>query len=450
MFDGGFQHAADDAVDGTIVVHGGHHQAVAQVEVGLPVDGVVFIAPGHVPNGDAGPGGGGVAVAGSTQPVFGVVPFNKEREGLADFFGNQPGNHAHPPTIEFGVDAPVQVAGVRVIGLVAGFTKVGERVGGKVVVVVDVGCGGPHEIAPVDDFAHGVQVAAFLQVKHLATDEHGGFSVAGGGQGAQHGVGLDGDIVIHIKNVGGFGGAGRPVPQGFVHDAGVAARAAKVALAEFVESVAEVGDSVFVARVVSGVLITLIGHDNRVDDGIDFGVLGEGFEGGNGVVRPVEGGNAHGHPRFERTNLGAVGKRLCFGRVGGVPAGLFHGHVGFGGDVPPEPPADFEGGEGKVEFDLTIFHLFALDTDAGAVEFRTVNVDSSSPGDPDFKNNGIELGPASPIAGGEGIEVGKKADLATGSNSDAAAVGPHGALLVVFGFDEVQHAHVVRLTNARQ
>ena len=322
--------------------------------------------------------------------------------------------------------------------------------GGKVVVVVDVGCGGPHEVASVDDFAHGVQVAAFLQVEHLATDEHGGFSVAGSGQGAQHGVGLDGDVVIHIKNVGGFGGAGRPVPQGFVHDAGVATGAAKVALTEFVESVAEVGDGVFVAGVVGGVLIALIGHDDRVDDGIDFGVLGEGFESGNGVVRPVKGGNAHGHPRFEGANLGAVGKRLRFGRVGGVPAGLFHSHVGFGGDVPPEPPADFEGGEGKVEFDLTIFHLFTLDPDAGAVEFRTVNVDAGGPGDPDFKNNGIELGPASPIAGGEGIEVGKKADLATGGNSDTAAVGPHGTLLVVFGFDEVQHAHIVRLTNARQ
>ena len=178
--------------------------------------------------------------------------------------------------------------------------------------------------------------------------------------------------------------------------------------------------------------------------------MGEGFEGGNGVVRPVEGGNAHGHPRFEGANLSAVGERLRFGRVGGVPAGFFHGHVGFGGNVPPEPATNFEGGKRKVEFDLTVFHLFALDTDAGTVEFRAVHVDAGGPGDPDFKNNGIELGPASPIAGGEGIEVGKKADLATGGNSDTAAVGPHGALLVVFGFDEVQHAHVVRLTNARQ
>ena len=178
--------------------------------------------------------------------------------------------------------------------------------------------------------------------------------------------------------------------------------------------------------------------------------MGEGFESGNGVVRPVEGGNAHGHPRFEGANLSAVGERLRFGRVGGVPAGFFHGHVGFGGNVPPEPATNFEGGKRKVEFDLTVFHLFALDTDAGTVEFRAVHVDAGGPGDPDFKNNGIELGPASPIAGGEGIEVGKKADLATGGNSDTAAVGPHGALLVVFGFDEVQHAHVVRLTNARQ
>ena len=216
------------------------------------------------------------------------------------------------------------------------------------------------------------------------------------------------------------------------------------------ESVAEVGDGIFVAGVVGGVLIALVGHDDRVDDGIDFGVLGEGFESSNGVVRPVEGGNAHGHPRFEGTNLSAVGKRLRFGRVGGVPAGLFHGHVGFGGNVPPEPATDFEGGKRKVEFDLTVFHLFALDTDAGTVEFRAVNVDASSPGDLDFKNNGIELGPTSPIAGGEGIEVGKKTDFATGGNSDTTAVGPHGTLLVVFRFDEVQHAHVVRLTNARQ
>lgn len=46
--------AADQPGDVTVPVQRRDHQPVAQVEVGLPVDGVVLVAPGHVPDGGAG------------------------------------------------------------------------------------------------------------------------------------------------------------------------------------------------------------------------------------------------------------------------------------------------------------------------------------------------------------------------------------------------------------
>jgi hypothetical protein len=54
------------------------------VEVGLPVDGVAFVAPGHAPDRDAGHGDGRVAGRAGAESVFDVVPIDEQRQRLAD------------------------------------------------------------------------------------------------------------------------------------------------------------------------------------------------------------------------------------------------------------------------------------------------------------------------------------------------------------------------------
>ncbi|CNL54990.1 Uncharacterised protein [Mycobacterium tuberculosis] len=86
MFQGCLEMAADQADDlrlWAVPVHGGHHQPVAQMEIGLPVDGVILIAPGHVPDRRTGQRDGRIPVLGGPQAVIGVVPFDEQRQRLS-------------------------------------------------------------------------------------------------------------------------------------------------------------------------------------------------------------------------------------------------------------------------------------------------------------------------------------------------------------------------------
>jgi hypothetical protein len=131
-------------------VHGRHHQPVAQVEIGLPVDGVIFVAPRHVPDRRTGQRCCRIAVLGGAQPVIRVVPFDEQRQRLTELLGHVARDHAGPPAVVVDIDAPVQQLAARVV--------VAQRVFRKVVVVFSERRRGPHEVRPVDHLAHDVQV----------------------------------------------------------------------------------------------------------------------------------------------------------------------------------------------------------------------------------------------------------------------------------------------------
>ena len=79
------------------------------MEVGLPVDRIILIRPGHMPDGDTGHGDGGEAVGAGPQAELGIIPLDEERQGLADGVRDQARNEAHPPAVVVHIDAAVQV-----------------------------------------------------------------------------------------------------------------------------------------------------------------------------------------------------------------------------------------------------------------------------------------------------------------------------------------------------
>ena len=111
------------------LVQGGDDEPVTQVEVCLPVDGVVLVAPRHVPDRNAGHGDRRIAGRAGAQAVLDVVPLDEQRQRLPEPFGDLTRDQAHPPAVEVDVDAPVQQ--LRVV-------PVRERVFGEIVVVLDV------------------------------------------------------------------------------------------------------------------------------------------------------------------------------------------------------------------------------------------------------------------------------------------------------------------------
>ena len=150
MFQRRLQMAADQATHVAVPVQRRDHQPIAQVEVGLPVDGVVLVAPRHVPDRGARHGDRGIAVLGGPQPVVGVVPLDEQRQRLAQFVGDRARDHAHPPAVVVDVDAAVQQLAVGI--------SVVQRLSREVVVVLGMRRVGPHEVAPADHLAHHVQV----------------------------------------------------------------------------------------------------------------------------------------------------------------------------------------------------------------------------------------------------------------------------------------------------
>ncbi len=209
MFGGRLGHRLQNAADRTVVMDGGDHEAVAQMEVGLPVDGVVLVAPRHVPDRNARHRRRRIAGFGCAQGEFPVVPLDEQRHRQADLLRAFAGDHAHPPAVALNIDAPVQILGV---------ITVAQWVFGEVVVVFDERCRRPHEGVPVDGLTHAVQVTAVLQIEHLTADEHGGLGESRQRQGPQDRVGFDGDVVVHVQHVRAVGQA-----QRLVHDAGVSA-----------------------------------------------------------------------------------------------------------------------------------------------------------------------------------------------------------------------------------
>ena len=309
------------------------------MEVGLPVNGIVLIGPGHVPDGGTRPGHRGESVARCSQGVLGIVPLDKQRQRLTVGFCHDAREEAHPPAVVFHVNTAVQRTGIVLFRIQVGFagTDGAQRVLSKVVVVDGVRRRAPHEIGTVNLLAGSAQLGAFLQVKHLAADDNGLGGVAGRLNRTQYGVRLDGDVIVHVEDEGRIG-----IFQCLVHDAGVAARAAQIALAELAETIAKVGRCLVVARLISGVLVALVRHEDEVDDFICHRILGQCLECCHGIGRAVKGRNTDCHALVLRRLLGPIRQHLRAGGVGGAPGGV--GKRGFllGGDIEPQPTAVLE------------------------------------------------------------------------------------------------------------
>ena len=109
---GGLRHRGNDATRASIVLDRSDNQAVSQVEVCLPVDGIVLIGPGHVPDRDTRPGGGREASILRAQAELAIIPLDEQRERLTNGFRDNARDHAHPPAVVVNVDAAVQILGV--------------------------------------------------------------------------------------------------------------------------------------------------------------------------------------------------------------------------------------------------------------------------------------------------------------------------------------------------
>src|SRR5699024_2853160 len=77
VLQGGLEDGTSDALGIAVVIQRSNNQPVAQVEICLPVNRVIFIRPGHVPDSSSRPSHGRESVGSSTQGVFRVIPLDK-------------------------------------------------------------------------------------------------------------------------------------------------------------------------------------------------------------------------------------------------------------------------------------------------------------------------------------------------------------------------------------
>ena len=102
------------------------------------------------------------------------------------------------------------------------------------------------------------------------------------------------------------------------------------------------GHCLVVARLISGVLVALVRHEDEVDNFIYHRVLGQCLECCHGIGRAVKGRNTDRHALVLRRLLGPIRQHLRAGGVGRAPGGV--GKHGFllGGDIEPQPTAVLE------------------------------------------------------------------------------------------------------------
>src|SRR5699024_12399396 len=113
----------------------------------------------------------------------------------------------------------------------------------------------PHEIATVDLLTGGSQLAAFLQVEHLAADNDWARGITCGLDCAQDGVRLNRNVIVHVQNE-------RRVSILYrrKHDARMAAGTAQVALSDFAEPLTKVGNGLALAWLLRGRHLALSRH----------------------------------------------------------------------------------------------------------------------------------------------------------------------------------------------
>ncbi len=258
----------------------------------------------------------------------------------------------------------------------------------------------------------------------------------------------------------------------FVHDARVAAGAAKVALLDDAQAIAEVLLHRRESRLVGGVLIALVRHDQCLDHRVHFRVAGQRLECSDRIRRAVEGGDAHGDlwcsggqhvtggvglgcSCFD-VNNGRLGLQyLAFGLLGGVPTSGVDDGFRLTGDVEPDPTAVLELVQGDDEGGLATsglvsFHDSAGHGDAGTIDLGAVQVNTGIAREIYSQFHLGQLRPAAPVAGGESIEVRLEGDL-DASRDDCLGAGQCGDS-AGYGlvFHDVKRTHVIRFATLRQ
>lgn len=305
----------------------------------------------------------------------------------------------------------------------------------EVVVVFDVRRCGPHEDAAVDHFTHHVEVAAFLQVEHLAAHQHRRFRETREGQGAQDRVWFDLDVVVHEQDV-----LARRVLECLVHDSAVSAGAAEVTLIVNGEAITKRCSSFGESRLVAHLAGALIRHDDCLDH---VGHQRIGCEGGkrlHGVRRAVERRNTYGDSRF----AGSLDGR--------IPTAALDNDGRIGGDVEPDPPTVLERRQLDLELEtgVAVVEFLALHVNTRGIRLGTVDVDAAVAGQFQTQDHRFQDGPASPVAGGESVEVGGKRDLGLGAEGYRGARGGVCASTVGPGLFQIERANVEWFTGARQ
>ena len=176
--------ARERAATGMGGVQQGRDDAVACVEVRLPVDRVVLVEPRDVPERHARKGHGGVARAACPQAVLGVVPLDERGQREADVAHDLGRDEAEPPPVVVGVHPSVHPGRL---------AQVRES---EVVRHLFVRLRAPDERLQVDGLGERVQHRAVEQVEHVPADDHRPSGVACEPHGAGDALGLDRHVVV--------------------------------------------------------------------------------------------------------------------------------------------------------------------------------------------------------------------------------------------------------------
>ena len=278
--DGALQQTPDRGVP----VQGRDHQPVAQMEVGLPVDGVVLVAPGHVPDRGSRHGHRAVAVLAGAQAVVGVVPLDEQRQRLAQFLGHPARDHAHPPAVVVDVDAPVQ----------------------------QLGCGPPRRRRPADTWRSRGRTRCAGALVHMKLARLTTSPMTCRCEGSCR-LSICPPIRVGVL-ANRFSASARRIESGsmrmsssmnricsqsvllqrLVHHPAVAAGAAEVGLVVDRQPVAQSGGRRGEVGMVHGLVGALIDDDDRTDDLVHQGIRGQRLQRVDAVGRPVEGRDADG------------------------------------------------------------------------------------------------------------------------------------------------------------
>ena len=390
-------HGLGDDVPAVLVlgVDEGGHQAVALVEVGLPVQGVVFVRPRHVPYGGSGEGDGRHAGAPGAQAVLRVVPLDEEGQAQADPTDHGGRDQAHQPAVVIGIGTLMQ-PGRRT-----------QRGVGQVVVRPRALGRAPPEAPRLDVLGVGVQHRALVHGEHVPAHDRGHAGQVGEGDGPHDALGLDAHVVVQQEDVVGA------ALQRLVHAAREAAGAAQVGLIDDAQALTQGLAGRREVRVVDDVLIALVGDDDLVEHARKSVGGAQLAEHDGAVGGAVEGGDADRRPA-----LGGLGRDLR------LPAGrLDDGVLGVGRDIEPVPAAVAEGVQRELED-----HLGGLRADAGRIDavrgaagVGLVNDDGARAGHGDPQGHLLHDRPAPPVRRGECVEVGSEGRTALGRDPVAVA-----------------------------